>query len=89
MADPGVRGAEEEGSVAMDPDAALQLLLDAIYEGDLEETRERSRVLSEWLVKDGFMPAALEREQLVTFLDALTELSNLADCEGLDWRREP
>jgi hypothetical protein len=40
----------------MDPNACVDRILTALSDGDLEEAREASSDLSEWLARGGFAP---------------------------------
>ncbi|MGW0929604.1 hypothetical protein [Streptomyces sp. NPDC002644] len=44
----------------MDPNAAWDMLQDAIREGDAEQAVELAESLAEWVGRGGFLPAALE-----------------------------
>lgn len=51
----------------MDPDATMELIMEAIDSEDPEEASELIEALLNWLRDDGFMPT-VTREQLCTLL---------------------
>jgi len=68
----------------MDPDATLQLLLDAIYCKDLAAVREHGGDLGEHLFTAGAMPE-LPSDKLMVLVEALAMLATLAKDEGVEW----
>lgn len=75
----------------MDPDATLQLVLDAIYEHDAEALAEHAGALGEWLFKGGFLPEVLcddrSKDTLMVLFDALGELAGLVQ-KGDGWETD-
>ena len=57
----------------MDPNVALERLLDAIREGDLERMRSNAHNLREWISKGGFAPNVTPHElsELLGAIEAL------------------
>jgi hypothetical protein len=51
----------------MDPDATLELIMNAIDRDDPEEAKSLIAELVSWLSKDGFVPS-VTRSQLMTLL---------------------
>lgn len=73
----------------MDPNANLEMLMQAIAAGDFETAREYEEYLAEWLRKGGFLPSELQ-----SIADDLTEefssfYNGAYDCDddnSLDFR---
>jgi hypothetical protein len=66
----------------MNPDATLQLVLEAYWSGDLDTLSQHASDLDEWLFR-GNTPPEIERDKLMTIFAALSELAQLAHSNGL------
>lgn len=53
----------------MDPNATLELLVDAALSGDAEAVREHAANLADWLDKGGFKPGLHELRVHVSWLE--------------------
>ncbi|NBR00670.1 MAG: hypothetical protein EBT97_09535 [Actinobacteria bacterium] len=63
----------------MDPNACVNRILTALRQGDLEEAREASDDLSEWILRGGFRPEPTAYARL----SAAAPESFLNELEGL------
>lgn len=71
----------------MDPDATLQLLLEAYWADDIDGVAEHASNLDEWLFKGGFAPQ-MSRDQLMTVFAALGAIASIAHKGGLSMSEE-